>query len=219
MTADPVAAPAKIAVSIGHANWRPLSLDLIPPQFHSQAVKAADRGDAGGFLLCVNNMLGPRLLFENTGALQDRGIYEDALLSALRRPRVNLHHVPFELLCLMVKLADRTRLRAVGDPLPGPGPFVLYRGVSGNGAARRIRGLSWTDSLKVARWFARRLGLPGPAVFRAVVPADSVLAYMNDRKEQEFLVLLPPELKLNRVDPDLEQDEQVEVAGSSENSA
>ena len=40
------------------------------------------------------------------------------------------------------------------------------------------------------RWFARRFPcFADPAVYRAQINADDVLAYVNDRKEQEFLVL------------------------------
>jgi len=89
--------------------------------------------------------------------------------------------------------ADRARLRALGDALPGPGPFTLFRGVAGRGAKRRVRGLSWTDDVTRARWFAQRhasrLGLP--AVYRTVASHEDVFAFLNAREEREF-VILPP---------------------------
>ncbi len=100
----------------------------------------------------------------------------------------------------MLDLADRKKLRNAGDALPGNGPFTLYRGVAGVGRARHVRGLSWTASLPDAKWFATRYALgfqspfaclENPAVYRVVVPADDVLAYLTDREEQEFIVLLP----------------------------
>jgi len=51
--------------------------------------------------------------------------------------------------------ADRARLRALGDALPGPGPFTLFRGVAGRGAKRRVRGLSWINAMRPV-WDSRR---------------------------------------------------------------
>lgn len=96
--------------------------------------------------------------------------------------------------------ADRKALRAAGDPLPGPGPFTVYRGVSGEEPEeRRIRGLSWTASKDRAREFAERFDGPDPAVYEAVIKARHVLAYINWEKEEEFIVLLPPDVYPRRV--------------------
>ena len=99
----------------------------------------------------------------------------------------NHRHRHEETLDLLFNYADRTRLLAAGDPLPRPGPFLLYRGVAGTGKARRIRGYSWTSSLNIACWFATRLDLPSPAVHTASVLAEDVLAYYQGRDEQEFI--------------------------------
>jgi len=120
-----------------------------------------------------------------------RGRYESALIYALTAPRTNLAHVPRSVLALLIENADRAALRAAGDPLPHPGPFTVYRGVAGRGGARRVRGLSWTFSLPVAAWFARRFDLPDPAVYRVTVDEAHVLAYVSDREEEELLLVLP----------------------------
>jgi len=39
-----------------------------------------------------------------------------------------------------------------------------------------------------AWWFARRFSLPSPAVFCGEFTEKDVLAYVNDRNEQEFIV-------------------------------
>jgi hypothetical protein len=91
----------------------------------------------------------------------------------------------------VLALADKTKLRAHSDPLPGPGPFTLYRGVAGIGARRGHRGMSWTASFDCAAWFARCYSLPAPAVLRVEVEACRVLAYLTGRGEQEFVVDLP----------------------------
>jgi hypothetical protein len=99
--------------------------------------------------------------------------------------------IDMHLLRCMFALADKSRLRALGDALPGPGPFTIYRGVAGKGASRRVHGISWTASQETARWFARRYDLPNPDVFRTAVNEADVHVYINKRKEEEFLVLLP----------------------------
>jgi hypothetical protein len=42
------------------------------------------------------------------------------------------------------------------------------------------------------------MGLKSPAVYRAVVPTRHVLAYITEREESEFLVLLPPSIRVER---------------------
>ena len=102
-------------------------------------------------------------------------------------------------------MADSERLRACGDPLPGHGPFTIFRGVAGRGSARRVRGLSWTGSQERAEWFAQRLAriLPNPAVFKVTVSEADVIAYVHSGKqgrgEEEFIVLLPQSSRPVRV--------------------
>jgi hypothetical protein len=129
----------------------------------------------------------------NNRALLDLGLYEAALLLGLTMSQLNNANWNQQSLSWLVSLADRARLRAAGDPLPGPGPFTVYRGVAGPGPARRVRGLSWTLSLPIAAWFARRASntfqLDDPAVYRLTVEDGRVLAYDNNRREEEILVL------------------------------
>src|SRR6266511_1909234 len=123
-------------------------LSLIAPALRGMAAEAIAAGDVTGFLCRADNMRGLDLVTDNLRVLKSRGIYEEALLHAFSMPRTNNASFPLDYLrALFLHLADRDRLRAAGDPLPGPGPFTLYRGVSGRGAARRIRGLSWTADL------------------------------------------------------------------------
>jgi hypothetical protein len=63
--------------------------------------------------------------------------------------------------------------RTTGDLLPGTGPFTVFRGVSGRGRARRIRGLPWTSSLSQAAWFAARGTGIDPAVYRTMLDRDA----------------------------------------------
>ena len=115
-------------------------------------------------------------------------LYEDALLLAYMGCSLNNHDFPLDSLRFLFDWADRERLRASGEPLPGPGPFILYRGVAGKGPARRVRGISWTRSVERARWFANQAGLHDPGVYRVEVEETSVLVYINVRQEDEFLI-------------------------------
>lgn len=137
-------------------------------------------------------------VFANRPVLKARGVYERALIDSF--VRTNHAHWTLNELRELFESADRKALRVAGDPLPGPGPFTLYRGVSGEEhEERRVRGLSWTTSLDRAREFAERFDWPDPAVYEAVIEARHVLAYINWEKEEEFILLLPPELYLRRV--------------------
>jgi hypothetical protein len=77
--------------------------------------------------------------------------------------------------------------------------ITVYRGCS----APRLRGMSWTSDLDVARRFAKgHRGIPVPeaAVFRAKVRKDSIFTVILDRGESE-VVLSPVGLKyLQRVE-------------------
>jgi hypothetical protein len=135
---------------------------------------------------------------DNRSLLQGRGVYERQLLFAF----VHSNHVHWSLAALreLFRSADRARLRAAGDPLPGHGPFTIYRGVAGHESARRVCGLSWTGSLERAREFAERLDLPSPSVYRITIEESHVLAYVNAKEEEEFLVLLPESAEPQRVE-------------------
>jgi hypothetical protein len=170
-----------------------LWLDPIPRVLREAAADALGVGDVVGFLAKAPNDYGLDLVSFNCRALKERGIYEAALFHALTACRLNNHRWSMYELRYLCEFADRAALRAAGEPLPGAGHFTVYRGVAGRGSARRVRGLSWTFSLPVAAWFARRSAnvfqLPEPAVYRLTVTEAEVLAYANDWDEAELLVL------------------------------
>lgn len=189
------------------ARWADLS--AIPEVLREMAIDGLLARDPFGFLGRADNMRGLEIVWRNRDLLTSLGFFEAALLRAYEMVRVNTSHFPFARLMALFRLADRRRLREAGSPQPGPGPFTLYRGVAGVGRARRIRGLSWTSDEKVARGFANRAALMGgasPAVLRAVVPTRDVLAFLTDREESEFLVMLSPKVKVERVTPAADED-------------
>ena len=164
-----------------------LNLRAAEPQLITQAREAFEEGDSGGFVGCAPSQA--RLLFvaDNVIPLQAKGIYEPCLLTAFVATRVSNWEWPETALDFLFRSADRAKLRAAGEPLPGEGPFLISRGVAGTGAARRPRGYSWTDSPDGACWFATRWDLPDPEVLTAKVQEGEVLAYVDDGGEREFV--------------------------------
>ena len=132
---------------------------------------------------------------ENVKELQEIDLYERVLLDTYVRTK----HAGFSLaeLCRLFAQADRVHLRAAGDPLPGPGPFRLYRGIAGPEPTRRVYGLSWTQSIRRAREFAQEHACrfsrnrADPGVYCVTVEEGGVLAYIRRRGEREFIVNLP----------------------------
>ena len=154
------------------------------------AEAAAARGDVDELMMLLGNTRELAFVWDNMAWLKAMGKYEHALLNAYVDTRTNFSCWQLPLLRLMFHSADRPALLAAGDPLPGPGPFVVFRGVAGRGAKRRLRGLSWTADRDKAVWFAKRFAKDGaadPAVFQSEIEAARVYAYCDERKEQEFI--------------------------------
>jgi hypothetical protein len=180
-----------------------LWLDPVPLRLQDKARRSFQEGNVVGFLGLASNECSLMLVWRNATLLQQQGVYEQALLYAITASRTNNHGFGQDALELLLKVADKTKLLAAGNPLPGPGPFTLYRGVAGYTNARRIRGISWTGTLERATWFANRFPiLANPAVYRAEVEAAYVLAYVGRyRNEDEYIVRLPPSVKVERLEP------------------
>ncbi len=177
-------------------------ISLIRPALHQEALECLKQRNVIGFLCRAGNENALSVVASNVDFLRSLGLYEHALLDAFTACRVNHHGFSSGLLRALFACADRERLRASGQPLPGPGPFILYRGVAGKGPARRVRGISWTRSVERAIWFANRargFGLHDPGVYRVEVEGTSVLAYINARQEDEFLIDLPSCMRSTRV--------------------
>jgi hypothetical protein len=68
-----------------------------------------------------------------------------------------------------------------------PDPVTVYRGyVKG----KNFSGYSWTTDQEKAWWFAKRFAHLGtPQVRRATLSKDRLFAYINDRDEQEVIIL------------------------------
>jgi hypothetical protein len=62
--------------------------------------------------------------------LKELDLYERGLLDALIASRTN-NYVHRDKIPLLIEHADRAKLLAAGDPLPGPGPFAQASAVVG----------------------------------------------------------------------------------------
>jgi hypothetical protein len=175
-----------------------LWFDPIPAELREGALTEPWNGNVEAFLWRASNACSLWLVWEYRRVLKALGLYERALLEAFIATRTNNRNFPLRAVKTLFALADRAGPRDAGDPLPGVGPFVLFRGVAGIGSARRVQGYAWTASLSEAWWFATRLPLPNPAVHKAVIDEPDILAYTNRRNEEEFVVM-PGDYKIVRV--------------------
>jgi hypothetical protein len=137
-------------------DWPPIEgiapdLRAVPPEFHQQAWDALSRRDWLEFLVSAGQSAALALVFDNFRLLRVLDIYELALLDAYVDGKVGRWNWDTKVLHFLFQRADPQKLRAAGDPLPGPGPYTLYRGVAGKSRARRVKGISWTASLEKAR--------------------------------------------------------------------
>jgi len=182
-----------------------VNLSCVDPPLIGYAKEALAEEDILRIMGYMPNTRRLAFVFDNIQALKSHGLFEKALLDAYIATRTNFSNWSISLIDYLLELADRRKLLESGSPLPGDGPFTIYRGVSGRGPARRIRGISWTGSMERAIWFAKRFSLEKPVVFRATLEKYLVYAYSNDRSESEFLCEIPSDLKLVKVWPEKER--------------
>jgi hypothetical protein len=182
-----------------------LDLSLIDSNYIDQAIGYWKEKNPLGILCLFSNEYGLEFVIQNMGSLLEHGIYEETLLNAFIGARTNWANYPIDYLHKLFKIGDRNRFLQAGDPLPHRGPFTLYRGIAGAKDFRRERGISWTSSLEMAKWYAGRftnfLKLENPAVFEAIVDEEFVYTYTNERNENEFLCYIPDSLRLKIVWP------------------
>jgi hypothetical protein len=183
------------------------SFSSLDPASRTAAIAAYSARDGAGFALAGRSGPGMlRFIMDNWKPLQARGMCESALTHAiLACPLNNCHWGMGMLECLFASL-DREKLLALGDPLPEQEVHVLYRGVSGRGQRRQIRGLSWTSAFDVACWFADRSREFGnPAVYAATTVTSQIYLYSNKRGRHEFIVRPGTVRPLNLMPEDLRE--------------
>jgi hypothetical protein len=135
---------------------------------------------------------------DNAMQLKATGLLEKALLEAFTSSRINNRLISLSWIDYLFRLCDRSVLRSLSNPLPGSGPFTIYRGVAGSRNSRRVKGWSWTTDIHIACWFSLRLGLENPAVYEATIDEKNIFAYVDDRNESEIICCpsRPKNLKL-----------------------
>jgi hypothetical protein len=135
-------------------------------------------------------------IVDNFWEIHKMPIYTGLLIEAYVGEKTNAHHISNDLLDMLFDSIDREKARSL-YPIPKHLPQKIYRGVSGNGRARRIRGYSWTADIEKAKWFAERLSkfLTSPAVLEVNTSDVDIIAYVNDRKEQEYICHVPMDVR------------------------
>ena len=140
-------------------------------------------------------------ILDNWELLKNKDMYEKAFASALTMPRKYDHHLSLETLHFLLTMANKATLEAEGDPIPEEESFTLFRGVTGKGAERRLVGILWTSDSDRAKWFTKSsTDLENPAVFKAVIPRDSIYFYKNRNKEHEFVCIISQGIKIECVE-------------------
>jgi hypothetical protein len=130
----------------------------------------------------------------------DKAALAKAVLAAINMRKGNNSRIPEAQIHYWLMRVGRDAMLAAGEPLPGAGPFLLYRGIAGRGKLRRPRGFCWTDSFDKAEWFAKRFPLlEDPTILTITIEAEHVYAYDNGRGEREFIVVIPPGVKPDRM--------------------
>jgi len=166
-----------------------LNLQAAEPICHEGIRRDFEDGNAAFFVSGAYASGGTlALVCDNVQALLDRGIYEAALVEGFVGCKGNLREWKTSVIELLFKKGDWSKPLSQGSRLPGPGPFTVYRGVSGEGEARKPRGLSWTLSIDVACKFA--LGMcpqHDPAVYEGQIDVKDIYCYYTRRGEYEII--------------------------------
>ena len=147
-------------------------------------------------LVWLDNHTALDFVFRNLRALIEAGVYERVLVETFIGCQHNWSQWPIHILHMMFNAGDKGKVLSYAQPAPGGFPLTVYRGVAGIGKQRRIRGLSWTTDLDMARWFAERssqaYGLKSPAAYEAQVEQDQFYGYYPDnRGEHEVICIMP----------------------------
>ena len=177
---------------------RPIHLRLkgIPPPLWQQARRHANAGEVGGFFGSTDSGTSMYLLTRNWSWFKRRELHVKALLFAWSNQKVAYQWEPAMRYHLLE--CDRADLFNCSDPFPEGESYTLYRGVQRKSDPR---GISWTTSLEVARWFATRMGGNG-TVHTATVKRKDVYAHIHEsgRGEHEMLLLLNGDEPLTAVE-------------------
>ena len=165
--------------------------DLKMTDYHREAL---DRDDVAACLFTMGSHEYMHFLVKNFHELIGKPVYTELFVNAYTGVQFNTRKIEARTLELLFSLVDRDKARAI-FPSPVDLPEKIYRGVSGHGRARRIRGYSWTGDIEKAKWFATRYPLFSPAVLEVDPSGVEIVAYSNDRKEDEYICVVPDDVQ------------------------
>lgn len=196
-----------LALRSGHSlrSLNALKLFHVPLQLRPNARKEFKDGDAVAFVGMAPSQAAMRLVLENAYPLLKQGILEKAFMAGYVAGRVaSLALLNDTEMKFLLDLCDKEKLREAGEPLPPGDNFRLYRGVADGDDMRSARRWSWTSSPGKARRFAEDASnthrTDNPAVFMLDVDRRQILAYTNQRQEQEYIVNVREKDKPIRMD-------------------
>jgi hypothetical protein len=196
-------------------HWNKIPDDLMESIIETRedikaAIKAFEKiGDLSSIFLWLGLRRQLPFVVDNYRPLVEKGILEEALVRAFSGARFNNSNIQQSTIDFMLYQADKEKMLSLGLLPEEKDTYTLYRGISGKGAARRKYGHSWTGTLDIAIWFAKRLSFDKPIVYRAEVPKDCICFYIDDRNEDEYVCLIPRDLKLVEVWRQEQKDEEV----------
>jgi hypothetical protein len=161
---------------------------LVDSVFHEDAEQHWSDGDVEAILCKMPNTRNLAFVVDNCIALKLAGCYETALIHAYSATRTNFFDWDLGVLKFLLELADRAKLKEIA-PLPPGDQFTLYRGVAGTGRHRRPSGISWTDDLDRAAWFAKRFPhLADPAIYTTTAKPEDIYWFDDGRTERDFVL-------------------------------
>lgn len=169
-----------------HLDW-----ELVPRHFREPARRAYAHRLTAETLAPLSPVDRLPFVERNAEALVEDGLYEEMLYTAwITGPRSGWAE---RLGRRLFARADRSRLRALGQPLPGPRrSYTLYRAAGLGEKSNSEFGVEWTLSLDTATrsLLAEDLGHPVDdlAIYTAEVGADEILLYLNRRGEARVVV-------------------------------
>ena len=86
--------------------------------------------------------------------------------------------------------------RDIYDKLPNDELITIYRGITKGHAEK---GLSWTNNICTAEWFAKRFNNKEPYMLKAQCHKEDIFAYLNERGEDELVVNVKKILNVERI--------------------
>lgn len=206
-----------------------MNLDAVPDERHARIKETFEDGDGDSLSAFAYPNGALQFVADNSEFLMRHGFYEQNLFIAYKSYTPNREPLsssteadrgiqketnpilfyanksyPQSMLWELFETADRDRLLAAGDPLPGDEPFTIYRGTPSARCKESVRGLSWSGERAIAENFAKTIygqsaeRFNDPGIFTTTVFRKHLYCYCDF--EMEFLVKMSPDLEITRIE-------------------